>query len=1046
MQNQAGLSVFNQAMCFAIFLAIFLAGSTSLQAADFKGATEVLRQASQASPKPKEKTKDPHEPFREKLKAFQAQSTNLPPAEAATQWLALVDDFEKESGESAGSIHGGFRPGRALQFEEVVKTLPPPATWVELEKAVEARSPTPSKADEKRELGLRLMVHTLTKNIPRRAEDLKALDALARKGGNPETGYEFTSVFTILNDAILATMDDPEAILRMLESQLTSSPGDFPMPLRVPNLVALVGPAKAEAFFRKALKTSRPLEIEPGTPTHKLAAKIALEMVDQMPQPQWSMVNSLDSVELFEAMDKKFSQSKKEPIPAAADTGFFNVKEGRGQRHEDSEARLYYFLGLIARDRIDHAIKIAKGFDRNNSVYFPPEVIKQMERAGLTQQLNSFFATLLKENPEAPFWSEYVRVAAHAGHADQSLNLVRATSEQKDLSRERRAELKALLPTALLANDDVEAGINELRRSMTNQEPASAKERYYSRSAMAVGEPALLIVRIGKLLERKEWVEEGIAIAKKKLEENTDSETAFGNNPGLELADLLSELGRGPEAEDILLKSLSQAVAKSQAGPSRFNPYNPGGAQLAAPVLAALLKVYHQAGRFEDVVRLLDQAEYWGAKDLAELRNAGLDEFSSYSISGHHSLETPLAFYAASALAKTGKQKEATAILNHLLEQEPGLDRLYELLFELEPAKPIARLDELFARDPFEERPLIWKAHWLRGQGKLEAAEQSARKAIAIDPSDGEQGPGDRMRAYAELAEIRAARGDLKEADFFRGAVAAIRESERADQLHQAGLLKRAVKMYQDSLTHFADAYCIQSRLAIQLADLGLHEQAEEHYRKAYELMPESFGRVESHCFGCERAFEGERAQGIAEKVFTQLAQKTPNKPQVHYLLGYLRAEQELPKEALEHYRHAVKLDPDYLNAWHKIAETSAKAVVPAAERDAVVFNLLRLDPRQRHGGYSFNTVSDLATLWTRVAEANLAVVPSPAALYPLAASKIKLEQKSEDPKPQEDTEMFEQIYSMGQERTSVTPAIAVTQNGFIRAGIGLISKSMMDY
>src|SRR5439155_11289238 len=165
---------------------------------------------------------------------------------------------------------------------------------------------------------------------------------------------------------------------------------------------------------------------------------------------------------------------------------------------------------------------------------------------------------------------------------------------------------------------------------------------------------------------------------------------------------------------------------------------------------------------------------------------------------GAHTIKTPLSFYVAAALAKAGRQGEASKILDHLLEQQPGLDRLYELLLDLEPTNYVERLDEQFARDPFEERPLIWKAHWLRTHGKLEAAEESARKAISIDPSDGEEGPGDRMRAYAELAEIRAARGDSKEADFFKGAVAAIRESEIADRLHEAGLLKRAVKMYED--------------------------------------------------------------------------------------------------------------------------------------------------------------------------------------------------------------------------------------------------------
>ena len=207
--------------------------------------------------------------------------------------------------------------------------------------------------------------------------------------------------------------------------------------------------------------------------------------------------------------------------------------------------------------------------------------------------------------------------------------------------------------------------------------------------------------------------------------------------------------------------------------------------------------------------------------------------------------------------------------------------------------------------------------------------------------------------------------------------------------------------------------------------------------------MPESFGRVESHCFGCERAFEGERAQGIAERVFTQLAEKTPGKPQVHYLLGYLREEQERPKQALDHYRTAVKLDADYLNAWNKIRELGTKAIVPAAERDSVVFNLIRLDPRHRHTGYGFDAVSDLATLWRRVAEANLAATVPPTKLYPLAASKKKLEEKSQDSAEEEDESgMFEQFIRMRQEQASMTPAKAVAENGFIRAGSALISGS----
>jgi tetratricopeptide (TPR) repeat protein len=200
---------------------------------------------------------------------------------------------------------------------------------------------------------------------------------------------------------------------------------------------------------------------------------------------------------------------------------------------------------------------------------------------------------------------------------------------------------------------------------------------------------------------------------------------------------------------------------------------------------------------------------------------------------------------------------------------------------------------------------------------------------------------------------------------------------------------------------------------------------------------------VESHCFGCERAFEGERAQGIAEKIFTQLAQKTPNKPQVHYLLGYLREEQERPKEALDHYRTAVKLDPDYLNAWHKIAQISAKTVVPADERDNVVFNLLRLSPNRRHGGYRFDTVTDLAGLWARVANTPAATgrTGTGAKLYPLAASKRKLEQQAVE-RATEDLDIPETMFFSEEREMRATPAAAVTQNGFIQAGALLFQKS----
>jgi tetratricopeptide (TPR) repeat protein len=222
--------------------------------------------------------------------------------------------------------------------------------------------------------------------------------------------------------------------------------------------------------------------------------------------------------------------------------------------------------------------------------------------------------------------------------------------------------------------------------------------------------------------------------------------------------------------------------------------------------------------------------------------------------------------------------------------------------------------------------------------------------------------------------------------------VKAIRHSEDADDFHTAGLLSRAIKMYKESLTYFADAYCIQSRLAVQLAEEGKVQEAEIHYRRAFELMPDSFGRMESHCFGCEGTFKGAKAGNIADKVFRELAAKTPHKPQVHYLLGYLREEQGRLTEALQHYKTAVKLDPLYINAWQHIRSLSERSALSPEDADAATFNLLKLDPHRRHADPVFRDISDLRKLWAAVEIARKSVLPPIPPLYPLPASRPLVE------------------------------------------------------
>jgi tetratricopeptide (TPR) repeat protein len=303
-------------------------------------------------------------------------------------------------------------------------------------------------------------------------------------------------------------------------------------------------------------------------------------------------------------------------------------------------------------------------------------------------------------------------------------------------------------------------------------------------------------------------------------------------------------------------------------------------------------------------------------------------------------------------------------------------------------------LDALHKRHRFEERPLIWKAHILREQGKLDEAEAAAKAAIAIDPSDGEQGRGLRMRVYHEMGEIQRAKGDAEQSKFFKGVMKAIRLSEDADRLHEHGLLKRAIGMYEEALGYFADAYCIQSRIAVQLEEIGDYEAAESHYRRAYELMPDSFGRVESHCFGCEGVFSSDRAQGVADRVFTSLVKANPDKPQVHYLLGYLREMQGRDRDALPLYRQAVALDPDYLNAWKHLGGLGSSIQLKPEDLDDVAINQIRLDPLGRSGRANAQMVWDLSRLWQALVEAQAFSQESPDSLLAMPASASRLEER----------------------------------------------------
>jgi tetratricopeptide (TPR) repeat protein len=1023
--------------CFSLsglVLSSLLLVTTSASCAEaLRGAEAVLQTVAAQSGKKVEAAK-PSEigKLRSDLEAFGKTNATLPADDAAKQWLALADRFFALSAQARAR----YEEAESLNVQQLIGALPPPPAWEALAKAVGSR-PAAKKGEELREAGLRLLVAALQNDKAARDREIRALQARAENAPRSET-YVLRNLFEQLNETLLESMDDADAVLKSLEYRLARSggAGRGPQQLRLPNLVALVGEPKAEEFLRKALTTtSVALDIEGANATSTLARKLALELMEQLKSPQWALVDSLDAVELFEAMDKKFTKPKAAPTaPVVPD--LLDVPGDDSGDYRRSQAETYYFLGLISKGRAKDAVAVAQRLARNGRGSLPHDGLRAMERAGYTKALDDFFSELLTQDASLPFWDEYVQLAAKAGRTERMLKLARTAAADESMTKKKRSSIHQNLFRALLADGQIEEGVTELKRLLA-QEPSPSASAY---EEMSKGQLGLMLARLGILLKKAEWTEEGIKAAQASLTNAPQSRWDYSSRAvPAGLAGLLFEQGRAAEAETILTEALAKA-ARSTEG--REDMSDDEG-ETTRPLLVALASLYHRANRPADVLALLDQAPYWGAKDTVNLLEdfSGMDGafFSMRMQVRAPGEQLPIAYVAASALAAQNKASEARALNTALLGTYPGYDRAYELLLKLDGENASARLDELFARDQFEERPLIWKTRLLADKKDWAAAEEVVKRAIAIDPSDGEQGPGDRMRAYALLAEIREARGDQKDATFFRNVVKAIRMSEEADQYYAVGLLKRAVAMYTESLKLFSDAYCIQSRLAIQLAELGLHEEAEAHYRRAYELMPDSFGRVESHCFGCERAFDGQRAQSLAEKVFTELAAKQPKKPQVHYLLGYLRMEESRHAEAVPHFKTAVTLDPEYLNAWQKLLEAGSHVRMAPSERDNIALNILRLDPGQRHAHADLRRISDLRALWNAVEAANKLRPTLPASIYPLASSKAAIE-KQETSGARSNRHRFVDYMEFGLRGQRQNPGVTISQTAFVQSAGQLLS------
>jgi tetratricopeptide (TPR) repeat protein len=881
------------------------------------------------------------------IRRFRAESGAMEAKKAADDWLSLYD---RAAGLGRLRFEGDVRiydaeSNNVVGLQSLLAALPGPQSWPALREDAIARAKQAPKNEKA--VALRLVTELLAGDLGGAKESLDEFERVAAK--LPPKRREALLAYAAYIRAEMARMyGRPDDIAGTFAASLIAQSKQGFGLVDVPDLVGLLGEAKAAAILKEAVIQPVWLRVPEGDQTRTLARRFALEQVATLGVPQWGLVDGMEGAQLYEALQRRYAGKGPEPRYGSP----------------KSEADVYYFLYLVVQGRNADAEKALFTIAGESALYMPKRAIDALQRAGYNEALYSFLHSLLARRPEVRAWEVYTRQAAYTGHSAEVLALVESLLSRKDLPEQVLAELRLHRVNALLAADRIEPAVAALRELLA----APPKENEPGLEARTAA--ALRLAGLGRVLQRRELADTGLGFARAVLDLPLDQQRAWGREQ--QLKDVFAEqrkLGLPEQAQATALAELKRAAA----APKEHEKYGLGGPSGERAAVVELAGIHGAAQRHKEVIALLDDSTQWGARDVGEM------------LEQKDSLGVPVPLSAARALAATGKRDAALALARALVDAMPGYDPAYELLIELDKGAD-AYLKTVYARDRFEERPLIWMAIVLHRQGRSLEAESLIRQAIVIDPSDGEEGPSDRMRAYAVLAEILEAQGAKLPAAGFRKAVLAIRISERSDELHKLGMYVRAFAGYRAALEQFSDAYCIQSRIAVRLNEQGRREEAFEHYRRAYELMPSSFGRVESHCFGCESVFQGAEQQKVAEQVFTGLLKKEPNKPQLHYLLGYLQKERGQHADALKRFRDSVTLDPEYLNAWKHLHELATHVYVEPRERDAARLKLLELDPNQRHVRYDLKGVGDLTALWRAVEAAN--AVAGPAAgdksLYPL--------------------------------------------------------------
>lgn len=1010
----------------AVTFMTFWGGAVPAYADDLIGADKALARFSKAAgieEKKEDPAKGEAEAFMRDLELFRAERSALPVDASVDRWLKLYTRFRLLPPES---IKGNSptlytQPeGKTPSLTSLAASMPSPAAWDTLKVRLAGFPPSGNATQD---TVLRVLLAYLTKDEQDLDKQLAELKASMTMSGH----RFFDPALMVRQRPGIGKGGVPTA--ESFAAYIQSLRGERPkgrITVQVPDLVEMAGEKRAEELLLKAIAVPGvSLRVPSGGKTLDMAKRLTIRHADLLTEPQWELLTGPNDTELYEIMNRRFPE--KTPADKATPEIFQPVENEYEYLYQSADsgrsaAKVLYLLGLIGKGRVDEALELSKRMEANE--FKSSEFERRwhsFDKNRYSSELSQWCRSVLADRVELPLWKQCGLLAANSGEASQLVAILDTAIQKPNLTLEAKLVVESRKVELLLAMDRVDEAVELLRAIVKADDSKETPQAHQAVARVKFGMAPKLLT-LGRLLSREALMEEGEAVMMGQLADEAPAGQGFmvtweGRKSLGEAVDGYIGDGKLAKAERLEIAAiLSMLRAPEMNANSLQKEWALAGGAMSEE-LTRLTQIYNKAGRFDDTLTLLEKSPWWGAFDLLDV-NSG---------------QPSLAPIAASALHNSGHDAESAEILKWYLTANPGDDAAYQTLTDMRGATLIPWLERLQLRDRFEERPLIWKAVLLQKEGKLDEAETVVRQALKIDPTDGEQSPGDRVRGYAVLGEILRAKGKSDDAAFFDRVVQSVRLAEKGDQLTEAGLLKRSLVVYDQASQQFADAYCVQWRLAERLSSIGDLAGAKKHYEIAFERMPEQFGQVAHFCFGCQGVFTHQQSVSVAEEVLTRVAKASPDKPQIHYLLGQLREAQGRKADAFAHFRRAAELDPQYLDAWKAAYDLRNDVFLGQSEMDDIALRMVRLDPLNRHSKLDSGEITDVKALWTIYEGMGAQRQTQPKHLFTLTASKQQLEQLEKKLGVEVDLMEMKRA-ATGKEVDIPEPGDAVVKNRFVRA------------